>query len=155
MADEDKMKLLSELMKNANVGYIIMDNHGTMNINQHDKESGSDNKSSERISADMVGEALSKCGDYIWGNSAYAVPFCVCRDVYGWEDNASLFERKLELEGVELPPGTINTAINRNPYMKLPIFKWKDNGAKERVLKFKEEFERLMEDFSETKSWNR
>ena len=36
--------------------------------------------------------------------------------------------------------------------MKLPIFKWKDNGAKERVLKFKEEFERLMEDFSETKS---
>ena len=59
MADEDKMKLLSELMKNANVGYIIMDNHGTMNINQHDKESGSDNKSSERISADMVGEALN------------------------------------------------------------------------------------------------
>ena len=152
MADEDKMKLLSELMKNANVGYIIMDNHGTMNINQHDKESDSDNKSSERISVDMVGEALSKCGDYIWGNSAYAVPFCVCRDVYGWEDNASLFERKLELEGVEFPAGTINATINRNPYMKLPIFKWKDNGAKERVLKFKEEFERLMEDFSETKS---
>ena len=152
MADEDKMKLLSELMKNANVGYIIMDNHGTMNINNGEAKPMGDNLASTDIDSSMVSQALAKCGDYIWGNSAYAVPFCVCRDVYGWEDNASLFERKLELEGVELPPGTINTAINRNPYMKLPIFKWKDNGAKERVLKFKEEFERLMEDFSETKS---
>ena len=154
MTEEEKIQLLSKLVNGGNtkIGQIILDNHGTMNINNGETKPMGDNLASTDIDSSMVSQALAKCGDYIWGNSAYAVPFCVCRDVYGWEDNASLFERKLELEGVELPPGTINTAINRNPYMKLPIFKWKDNGAKERVLKFKEEFERLMEDFSETKS---
>ena len=151
---EEEIQLLSKLVNGGNtkIGQIILDNHGTMNINNGETKPMGDNLASTDIDSSMVSQALAKCGDYIWGNSAYAVPFCVCRDVYGWEDNASLFERKLELEGVELPPGTINTAINRNPYMKLPIFKWKDNGAKERVLKFKEEFDRLMEDFSETKS---
>lgn len=154
MTEEEKIQLLSKLVNGGNtkIGQIILDNHGTMNINNGEAKPMGDNLASTDIDSSMVSQALAKCGDYIWGNSAYAVPFCVCRDVYGWEDNASLFERKLELEGIELPPGTINTAINRNPYMKLPIFKWKDNGAKERVLKFKEEFERLMEDFSETKS---
>ena len=38
--------------------------------------------------------------------------------------------------------------------MKLPIFKWKDNGAKERVLKFKDEFERIIGGFAEIKSEN-
>lgn len=154
MTEEEKIQLLSKLVNGGNtkIGQIILDNHGTMNINNGEAKPMGDNLASTDIDSSMVSQALAKCGDYIWGNSAYAVPFCVCRDVYGWEDNASLFERKLELEGVELPPGTINTAINRNPYMKLPIFKWKDNGAKERVLKFKEEFERVIEGFIELKN---
>lgn len=154
MTEEEKIQLLSKLVNGGNtkIGQIILDNHGTMNINNGEAKPMGDNLASTDIDSSMVSQALAKCGDYIWGNSAYAVPFCVCRDVYGWEDNASLFERKLELEGVELPPGTINTAINRNPYMKLPIFKWKDNGAKERVLKFKEEFERVIEGFTELKN---
>ncbi|MBP3844408.1 MAG: hypothetical protein J6E48_04645 [Prevotella sp.] len=143
MTDEEKLQFLAKIVSGGHtkIGQIIMDNHGTMNINQHDKESGSDNKLSECISADMVGEALSKCGDYVWGNSAYAVAFCVCRDLYGWEDNASLFERKMELEGIDLPPGTINATISRNPYMRLPVSKWQDKGVKERVLKFKNAFQ--------------
>ena len=151
---EEEIQLLSKLVNGGNtkIGQIILDNHGTMNINNGEAKPMGDNLASTDIDSSMVSQALAKCGDYIWGNSAYAVPFCVCRDVYGWEDNASLFERKLELEGVELPPGTINTTINRNPYMKLPIFKWRDNGAKERVLKFKEEFERVIESFTELKN---
>lgn len=154
MTEEEKNQLLSKLVNGGNtkIGQIILDNHGTMNINNGEAKPMGDNLASTDIDSSMVSQALAKCGDYIWGNSAYAVPFCVCRDVYGWEDNASLFERKLELEGVELPPGTINTTINRNPYMKLPIFKWRDNGAKERVLKFKEEFERVIEGFTELKN---
>ena len=154
MTEEEKIQLLSKLVNGGNtkIGQIILDNHGTMNINNGETKPMGDNLASTDIDSSMVSQALAKCGDYIWGNSAYAVPFCVCRDVYGWEDNASLFERKLELEGVELPPGTINTTINRNPYMKLPIFKWRDNGAKERVLKFKEEFERVIEGFTELKN---
>ena len=116
---EEEIQLLSKLVNGGNtkIGQIILDNHGTMNINNGETKPMGDNLASTDIDSSMVSQALAKCGDYIWGNSAYAVPFCVCRDVYGWEDNASLFERKLELEGVELPPGTINTAINRNPYI--------------------------------------
>ena len=156
MTEEEKIQLLSKLVNGGNtkIGQIILDNHGTMNINNGETKPMGDNLASTDIDSSMVSQALAKCGDYIWGNSAYAVPFCVCRDVYGWEDNASLFERKLELEGVEFPAGTINATINRNPYMKLPIFKWKDNGAKERVLKFKDEFERIIGGFAEIKSEN-
>ena len=156
MTEEEKIQLLSKLVNGGNtkIGQIILDNHGTMNINNGEAKPMGDNLASTDIDSSMVSQALAKCGDYIWGNSAYAVPFCVCRDVYGWEDNASLFERKLELEGVEFPAGTINATINRNPDMKLPIFKWKDNGAKERVLKFKDEFERIIGNFAEIKSEN-
>ena len=103
MTEEEKIQLLSKLVNGGNtkIGQIILDNHGTMNINNGEAKPMGDNLASTDIDSSMVSQALAKCGDYIWGNSAYAVPFCVCRDVYGWEDNASLFERKLELEGVE------------------------------------------------------
>lgn len=90
--------------------------------------------------ADIVKQVLSKCGAYIWGNSAYAVAFCVCRDEYGWQDNASYFERQMEQQGIPLPQGTINAALSRNPYMKLKTDKWDKNGAMERVLRLRDEF---------------
>ena len=94
--------------------------------------------------ADTVKAALSKCGPYIWGNAAYTVAFCVCRDEYGWQDNASYFERQMELLGIPLPQGTINAAMSRNPYMKLKTDKWDKNGAMERVLRLRDEFRSQM-----------
>ena len=101
-----------------------------------------DGQQSERheYGADTVKQALSKCGAYIWGNAAYTVAFCVCRDEYGWQDNASYFERQMEQLGIPLPQGTINATISRNPYMKLKTDKWDKNGAMERVLKLRDEF---------------
>ena len=92
------------------------------------------------VAAEMAMNALDKCGSFIWGNAAYAVPFCVCRDAYQWEDNASFFERILAEHGIELPEGTINAAISRNPYMRLHIDNWDNNGAMDRVLKLRDEF---------------
>ena len=91
-------------------------------------------------SESIVKQALSKCGPYIWGNAAYTVAFCVCRDEYGWQDNASYFERQMEKQGFSLPQGTINATMSRNPYMKLKTDKWDKNGAMERVLKLRDEF---------------
>ena len=91
-------------------------------------------------SESVVKQALSKCGPYIWGNAAYTVAFCVCRDEYGWQDNASYFERQMEQQGIPLPQGTINATMSRNPYMKLKTDKWDKNGAMERVLKLRNEF---------------
>ena len=87
-----------------------------------------------RLTAELLGKAIGGVKEYIWGNAAYAVLFCVCRDEYGWQDNASLFERQLSLLGIDIPSGTLNAAVNRNQYMKLPVSKWKAQGVMERVL---------------------
>ena len=92
------------------------------------------------LTADLLGKAVGGVKEYIWGNAAYAVLFCVCRDEYGWQDNASYFERQLSLLGINIPAGTLNAAISRNPYMRQPLGKWKALGVMERVMVLVERF---------------
>ena len=94
----------------------------------------------EQVGMDVVCSALNRCKPFLWGNAAYAVAFCVCRDLFGWQDNASLFERQLQQQGIDLPIGTINTAMSRNAYMRLNVNKWGVSDAMERVLKLRDEF---------------
>ena len=79
------------------------------------------------LTADLLGKAVGGVKEYIWGNAAYAVLFCVCRDEYGWQDN-------------NIPAGTLNAAISRNPYMRQPVGKWKALGVMERVMVLVERF---------------
>ena len=92
------------------------------------------------LTADLLGKAVGGVKEYIWGHAAYAVLFCVCRDEYGWQDNASYFERQLSLLGINIPAGTLNAAISRNPYMRQPVGKWKALGVMERVMVLVERF---------------
>ena len=92
------------------------------------------------LTADLLGKAVGGVKEYIWGHAAYAVLFCVCRDEYGWQDNASYFERQLQLLEINIPPGTLNAAISRNPYMRQPVGKWKALGVMERVMVLVERF---------------
>ena len=92
------------------------------------------------LTADLLDKALKGVREYIWGHAAYAVLFCVCRDEYGWQDNASYFERQLSLLGINIPAGTLNAAISRNPYMRQPVSKWKALGVMERVMVLVERF---------------
>ncbi len=92
------------------------------------------------LTADLLGKAVGGVKEYIWGHAAYAVLFCVCRDEYGWQDNASYFERQLQLLGINIPAGTLNAAISRNPYMRQPLGKWKALGVMERVMVLVERF---------------
>ena len=92
------------------------------------------------LTEDLLGRAVGGVKEYIWGHAAYAVLFCVCRDEYGWQDNASYFERQLSLLGINIPPGTLNAAISRNPYMRQPVGKWKALGVMERVMVLVERF---------------
>jgi hypothetical protein len=92
------------------------------------------------LTADLLDKAVGSVKEYIWGNAAYAVLFCVCRDEYGWQDNASYFERQLSLLGINIPAGTLNAAISRNPYMRQPVGKWKALGVMERVMVLVERF---------------
>ena len=93
-----------------------------------------------KLTEDLLGKAVGGVKEYIWGHAAYAVLFCVCRDEYGWQDNASYFERQLSLLGINIPAGTLNAAISRNPYMRQPVSKWKALGVMERVMVLVERF---------------
>lgn len=93
-----------------------------------------------KLTEDLLGKAVGGVKEYIWGHAAYAVLFCVCRDEYGWQDNASYFERQLQLLEINIPAGTLNAAISRNPYMRQPLGKWKALGVMERVMVLVERF---------------
>ena len=97
------------------------------------------------LNALQISQALERCSNLIWGNAAYSVVFCVCRDAFYAGNNASSFERVLYDCGVELPEGTINAALNRNPWMKMPIDKWEGMKAMDRVLKLRDGFLQAME----------
>ena len=97
------------------------------------------------ISSEQMVIALKQCSAYIWGNSAYSIAFCVCRDAFNMGDNASQYERVLCNQGIMLPAGTINTAMNRNQWMKYPIDRWEENGASGRALKLRNAFIKQMD----------
>ena len=85
------------------------------------------------VDAALVVKALKMCSAYVWGNAAYAVAFCVCRDLYGWQDNGRQFEIKMEEQGVDCPNGTIASTFYNNKYMKMHVDKWKNAKVPKRV----------------------
>lgn len=124
-----------------NAPIIINMNTGNAEYNLHGNEVASkEMPQQEQVSMDVVCSALNRCKPFLWGNAAYAVAFCVCRDLFGWQDNASLFERQLQQQGIDLPIGTINTAMSRNAYMRLNVNRWGASDVMERVLKLRDEF---------------
>lgn len=119
-------------------------------INGNMVKSGPDqfqNTSSEKksINSEQVVSALKQCGAYIWGNAAYSIAFCVCRDVYHMGDNASQYERMLAERGIVIPAGTINTAMSRNQWLKYHVDNWEENGASDRALKLRDAFKEQVE----------
>ena len=112
-------ELVSELMgsmhgANFNAPIIINMNSGHTENYLHGNEVERKHEAQEeQVSMDVVCSALNRCKPFLWGNAAYAVAFCVCRDLFGWQDNASLFERQMQQMGFDFPSGTINAAFSR------------------------------------------
>ena len=119
---------------------INMNSGNAENVLHGDEVASKEMPQQEQVSMDVVCSALNRCKPFLWGNAAYAVAFCVCRDLFGWQDNASLFERQLQQQGIDLPIGTINTAMSRNAYMRLNVNRWGTSDVMERVLKLRDEF---------------
>ena len=151
MAIEEIQQLFAQFkdyMQGAtfNAPVIINLNSGNAENNLHGNEVEQKHEAQqEQVSMRVICSALNRCKSFLWGNAAYAVAFCVCRDLLGCQDNASLFERQLQQMGFDFPSGTINAAFSRTPYLKLHVSKWNENGAMQRVLKFRDEFLSQME----------
>ena len=78
--------------------------------------------------------------EYFWGDSSLAVIFCTCRDCYGYADNMSQFERDFHCQ-----EGLLSNTFRNNPYMRLHVDKWAQNGAKQRVLRLVEAYKNAVE----------
>ena len=119
-------------------------------------------KCADKIAADVaelmgcdissVSVAIKEVEKLMWGQSSYAVIFCVLRDKFGYGDNATSFENDIMTFSSRLglqypcPPTTISSAIYNNPYLKLHVDKWKKRGVKPRSLLLAEAFIQAIED---------
>lgn len=120
---------------------------GTNYINTpEDKSDKRQRETTSTVTPEQVVEALKGCKGIFSSMASYAIAFCVCRDLFHMGNNVSAFERGLRENGIEITDGTINSAISRSDYMKLPIDKWRENGASDRTLKLLDMFRKKMEE---------
>ena len=102
------------------------------------------------VSKETIAHGIVELQKYFWGNSSYAVVFCVLRDCFEYPDNRSQFEREMtqllldEKLSYQCTAGVISSTINDNAYMKLDVSKWAQNGASNRVLQLVEHFKNYM-----------
>ena len=125
----------------SNAIFAMPGSHVTQVAAKADEQTKSE---AEMMDADLLDKAVKGVREYIWGNAAYAVPFCVIRDGFKGNGNASNYERQLANEGIVIPPGTINAAMSRNPWMKYHCDNWEQNGASERALKLRDFFKQMV-----------
>lgn len=87
-----------------------------------------------------LSKAVGEGYHLFWAASAWAVAYCVVRDCLDYEDSMKEFERRAM--NIDLPMsfkfectmGTVQRTISNHPYMRMPIDKWKDNGASVREI---------------------
>ena len=87
----------------------------------------------------MLVESVGTVRDLFWGDSLMAVIFGVCRDCFKYVDNMSQFERDFGCS-----EGLISNTMRNNPYMRLAVDKWEQQGAKQRVLRLVDEYKKAV-----------
>ena len=121
-------------------------NYGTMNqvepgATQINNYYGSEKAERQEGELSCLQECVEKVRAFFWGESSMAVIFCVCRDLYGYANNMSRFEREFHCT-----EGLLSNTFRNNPYMQLPVEKWQGQGAKERVLRLVEAYRKAVEE---------
>ena len=97
------------------------------------------------LNKERLARAIENCQEYFWGNSAYAVVFCVCRDDLDMEPNKSSFEQMVEQlpyikeRSFTCPVGTIANAFSDNPIFNENINKWDGKNPMSRIIKLRDE----------------
>ena len=138
---EEEIKILQGLFQGANLNNAqinVVVQSGAKVVYKEVTSSTKEDK--PQVSDEQMINAIEKHQSMFWAQSAWAVVFCVCRDHLGMADNMSEFERYIKglpftrQLSYECPDGTVQKALGNNPYMKMPIQKWKAKGGKERAL---------------------
>ena len=92
-------------------------------------------------STELLLACVAQVREYFWSDSSMAVIFCVCRDSYGYPNNMRQFEREFDCQ-----EGLLSNTFRNNPYMRVPVGKWSQNGVKERVLRLVDAYKKAVEE---------
>ena len=95
----------------------------------------------EQPSVQKLVACVAEVREYFWGDSAMAVIFCTSRDCYDYANNMAQFERDFGCQ-----EGLLSNTFRNNPYMRLHIDKWAQNGAKGRVLRLVEAYKMAVDE---------
>ena len=167
MKQEDIQKALESLGKSgiAVAGDLVLEKHvehevnnveaggiGIQIVNGKVEEEAKDYNNEEGQLSDVkLARAIEDTQEYFWGNSAYAVVFCVCRDDFGMQPNKSAFERRVEqlqysrARSYDCPTGTIANAFANNYLIySEKVDKWESLGAMQRTLKLRDELRKRL-----------
>lgn len=96
----------------------------------------------------QLARAIENCQGYFWGNSAYAVVFCICRDAYKMQPNKTAFEKMVEQlpykgrRDYKCPLGTIANAFSDNLIFNENIHEWDQFNPLPRIVKLRDELRR-------------
>ena len=140
--NQDEMTMLQGLFQGANLQHVQINLVVQSGAKVVYKEVTNTEKHHESapVTNEQVADAIMQSQSLFWAQSAWAVVYCVCRDHLGMADNMTEFERYIKALpftkklSYECPEGTIQKTLNNNTYMRYPISKWAENGAKERAL---------------------
>lgn len=138
MSIEEKKELMqsmAEMMKGAKVEQMIMFAESGSKIVYKEVEP----ETKQEVKVEDLIESADKVRPYFWSDSSMAVIYCVCRDCFNYADNMSQFEREFHCS-----EGLLSNTFRNNPYMRLPINKWEQNGVKERVLKLADAYKKAV-----------
>ncbi len=167
--DEEALEFINRLLERYSVGIYNYFQGATINnlvINGNMNKSGTDHISNngrqeeaqdkkadrEMPSWDIITKAIENVSGLFWGNSSYAVLYCVFRDYYSYKGSRSQYEREIGLLHFQVTPlyictpGVVSSTFSDNRYMELHIDKWADNHAPERTMKLVEGFIKALDE---------
>ena len=119
--------------------FDIHDNEHVTIVNDRQRQKTEEDESA--LTTELLLACVAQVREYFWSESSMAVIFCICRDNYGYANNMSQFEREFDCQ-----EGLLSNTFRNNPFMRLPVGKWKQNGVKERVLKLVDAYKNAVEE---------
>ena len=143
MTEEERLNILRMLTQGGNVkiSQLSVGDHNTLNNYEGVEENVE--KEKKEITDAQLACAIESCQEYFWGNSAYAVVYCFCRDDCGMRLTYTDFEDMVEVlpykkEVRKCPAGTIANAFSDNPIFNENIVDWGNFNPMARIIKLRD-----------------
>jgi len=141
-------KPVGQIIEHVDVINFNMDKDG--NFHFENVENVNVNKKKKEPSKEKLARAIENCQTFFWGNSSYAVLFCLFRDDYKMAMSKKTFETMIE----SLPfkkkrdfycnEGTIANAFSDNPVFNSHVDEW-GKTASNRILNLRDKLRKQLD----------